>query len=589
MSEFPGHLDVEAIRADFPALARTVRNGNPLIYLDSGATSQKPVQVLDAERSFYERHNGAAHRGTHLLGEEATDVYEGARAKVAAFIGADVGEVVFTKNATEAINLVAYTMQASPGDEILITEMEHHANLVPWQQLCQRTGATLRWLSVTPDGRLDLDHLDQMITGRTKLVAVTHQSNVTGTIPPVAEIARAAHDQGALVLADAAQSVPHQPVDVAALGVDFLAFSGHKMLGPYGIGVLFGRANLLEAMPPFLTGGSMIEMVRMEGSTFLPPPQRFEPGVPAVAEAAGLGAAIDYLTALGMDNVAAHEESLTAHALDALREINGVRILGPDTTKDRGGAVAFEVEGVHPHDVGQVLDELGVAVRTGHHCAWPLHRALGVQASTRATFYVYNNHAEVQCPGRRHPLRPALLRRPAIGGPRSALTVLARGDDPPEPPERDVMQLESMYQEIILDHYRNPHHKGLREPFDAEVHHVNPVCGDEVTLRVALKDVDGEPVVEDISYDALGCSISQASASVMSDLVIGKPVTEAMTISQAFLGLMQSKGEGSPDEGLLEDAVAFAGVSKYPARIKCALLGWMAWKDATAKALEEER
>jgi len=394
MRAFPDHLDVEAIRADFPALARTVRNGNPLIYLDSGATSQKPVQVLDAERSFYELHNAAAHRGTHLLGEEATDVYEGARAKVAAFIGAEAGEVVFTKNATEAINLVAYTMKASPGDEILITEMEHHANLVPWH-LCERTGATLRWLSVTPDGRLELDDLDRMITGRTKLVAVTHQSNVTGTIPPVAEIARAAHDKGALLLADAAQSVPHQAVDVAALGVDFLAFSGHKMLGPYGIGVLFGRAGLLEAMPPFLTGGSMIEMVRMEGSTFLPPPQRFEPGVPPVAEAAGLGAAVDYLSALGMDAVAAHEESLTAHALDALREINGVHILGPDTTKDRGGAVAFEVEGVHPHDVGQVLDELGVAVRTGHHCAWPLHRALGVQASTRATFYVYNTHAEV--------------------------------------------------------------------------------------------------------------------------------------------------------------------------------------------------
>ena len=407
MNTFPGHLDVEVIRADFPVLARTVRNGNPLVYLDSGATSQKPVQVLDAERSFYELHNSAAHRGTHLLGEEATDVYEGARAKVAAFIGADVGEVVFTKNATEAINLVAYAMSNAtvtggssrfrvlPGDEILITEMEHHANLVPWQQLCERTGATLRWLSVTPDGRLELDDLDRMITGRTKLVAVTHQSNVTGTIPPVTDIARAAHEKGALVLADAAQSVPHQPVDVAALGADFLAFSGHKMLGPYGIGVLFGRAELLEAMPPFLTGGSMIEVVRMEGSTFLPPPQRFEPGVPAVAEAAGLGAAIDYLTTLGMDNVAAHEESLTAHALDALREINGVRILGPDTTKDRGGAVAFEVEGVHPHDVGQVLDELGVAVRTGHHCAWPLHRALGVQASTRATFYVYNTHAEV--------------------------------------------------------------------------------------------------------------------------------------------------------------------------------------------------
>jgi cysteine desulfurase/selenocysteine lyase len=403
VSAVEGRLDAEAVRADFPALARTVRNGRPLVYLDSGATSQKPVHVLDAERSFYERHNSAAHRGTHLLGEEATDVYEGARAKVAAFIGADAGEVVFTKNCTEGINLVAYAMsnarsgrfQAGPGDEILITEMEHHANLVPWQQLCERTGAILRWLDVTPDGRLDLGHLDSMITGRTRLVAVTHQSNVTGTVPPVAEIARAAHARGALVLADAAQSVPHQPVDVAALGVDFLAFSSHKMLGPYGIGVLFGRAEVLEAMPPFLTGGSMIEMVRMEGSTFLPPPQRFEPGVPPVAEAAGLAAAVDYLTELGMDNVAAHEESLTAHAIDALLDIPGVRILGPTTTKDRGGAVAFEVDGVHPHDVGQVLDDVGIAVRTGHHCAWPLHRALGVQSSARATFYVYNTHEEV--------------------------------------------------------------------------------------------------------------------------------------------------------------------------------------------------
>ncbi|HJZ24850.1 MAG TPA: cysteine desulfurase [Streptosporangiaceae bacterium] len=396
MSEFPEHLDVEAIRADFPVLARTVRNGNPLIYLDSGATSQKPVQVLDAERSFYERHNGAAHRGAHLLSEEDTEIYEGARAKVAAFLGADVGEVVFTKNATEAINLVAYTLTASikPGDEVLITEMEHHANLVPWQQLAQRTGATLRWFKVLPDGRLDLD--EPLITERTKIIALSGQSNVTGVMPPVAEIATLAHEVGALVLADGAQLVPHHPVDVKALDVDFLAFSGHKMLGPLGLGVLYGKRDRLEALPPFLAGGDMIEVVRMEGSTFQPPPARFEPGVPPAPQAAGLGAAIDYLTALGMDNVAAHEESLTAHALDALREINGVRILGPDTTKDRGGAVAFEVEGVHPHDVGQVLDELGVAVRTGHHCAWPLHRALGVQASTRATFYVYNNHAEVQ-------------------------------------------------------------------------------------------------------------------------------------------------------------------------------------------------
>jgi cysteine desulfurase/selenocysteine lyase len=391
-----GALDAETIRKDFPILTRTVRNGKPLVYLDSGATSQKPVQVLDAERAYYERHNAAAHRGTHLLGEEATEIYEGTRAKVAAFLGAaSPDEIVFTKSATEAINLVAFGLTGSlrPGDEILITEAEHHANLVPWQQLALRTGAALRWFTMMPDGRLDVD--PSLITDRTRVVAVTGQSNVTGVIPPVAEIARLAHEAGALVLVDGAQSVPHHPVDVTALGADFLAFSGHKMLGPLGLGVLYGKLDKLDALPPFLTGGSMIEVVRMEETTFLPPPARFEPGVPPVAQAAGLGAAVDYLTALGMDNVAAHEESLTAHALDALREIPGVRIIGPDTTKDRGGMVAFEVGDVHPHDVGQVLDELGVAVRTGHHCAWPLHRALGCQASTRASFYVYNTHAEI--------------------------------------------------------------------------------------------------------------------------------------------------------------------------------------------------
>jgi cysteine desulfurase/selenocysteine lyase len=400
-------FDPEVVRKDFPVLARTVRNGAPLVYLDSGATSQKPRQVLDAVRDAYELHNAAAHRGTHLLGEEATDLYEGARAKVARFIGAEANEIVFTKNATEAINLVAYCMSNAtaiagpdrfrvlPGDEILITELEHHANLVPWQQLCQRTGATLRWLGVTEDGRVDLSGLDEKITGRTKLVAITHQSNVTGAITPLADVVRVAHEKGALVLADAAQSVPHQPVDVTALGVDFLAFSGHKMLGPYGVGVLFGKYELLAEMPPFLTGGSMIEVVRMEGTTFLPPPQRFEPGVPFIAEAAGLGAAVDYLTSLGMANVAAHEDELTAQALEELSSIAGVRVVGPGTTRDRGGCVAFEVDGVHPHDVGQVLDELGIAVRTGHHCAWPLHRAFGVQSSTRASFYVYNTPAEV--------------------------------------------------------------------------------------------------------------------------------------------------------------------------------------------------
>jgi cysteine desulfurase/selenocysteine lyase len=401
-------LDVEAVRADFPILGRAVRGGHPLVYLDSGATSHKPRPVLDAEHDFYTMHNSAVHRGAHLLGEEATDAYEGARVRVADFIGADAGEVVFTKSATEGLNLVAYAMsnaatagpeaarfRVGPGDEILITEMEHHANLVPWQQLCLRTGATLRWFGVTPEGRLDLSNIDELITDRTRLVAVTHQSNVTGAIPPVTEIARRAHAVGALVVVDGAQSVPHQQVDVAALGADFLAFSSHKMLGPSGVGVLWGRRELLEAMPPYVTGGSMIEVVRMEGSTFLPPPERFEAGVPPSAQAVGLAAACDYLDGLGMANVVAHEEALTAHALEAVSAIPGVRVLGPLSTSDRGGAVSFEVAEIHPHDVGQVLDELGIAVRTGHHCAWPLHRALGVQASTRASFYLYNTHDEV--------------------------------------------------------------------------------------------------------------------------------------------------------------------------------------------------
>ena len=392
-------FDVEAIRKDFPILSRTVRNGKPLVYLDSGATSQHPTVVLDAERDYYERHNAAAHRGTHLLGQEATEIYEGARAKVAAFLGAArPEEIVFTKSATEGINLVAFGlgsggMSLRPGDEILISEIEHHANLVPWQQLALRTGATLKWFRELPDGRLDVD--PSLVTERTKIVAVTGQSNVTGVIPPLRELGELAHSVGALFLVDGAQLVPHHPVDVAELDVDFLVFSGHKMLGPLGLGVLYGRYAALDALPPFLTGGSMIEVVRMEETTFLPPPAKFEPGVPAVSLAAGLGAAVDYLAALGMDNVAAHEESLTAHALAALGEIDGVRILGPLTTENRGGTVAFEVEGVHAHDVGQVLDELGIAIRTGHHCAWPLHRTLGCQASNRASFYLYNTHAEV--------------------------------------------------------------------------------------------------------------------------------------------------------------------------------------------------
>jgi cysteine desulfurase/selenocysteine lyase len=402
-------LDVQKVRADFPILTRTVREGRPLVYLDSGATSQRPRQVLDAERAFLEQHNAAVHRGAHQLAEEATDAYESARARIAAFIGAGPGEVVFTKNATEGINLVAYAMSNSsirtglgpeserfalgPGDEIVITELEHHANLVPWQELCRRTGATLRWYSITDEGRVDLDSIE--LTERTKVVAFAHQSNVLGTILPVAELVRRARAVGALVVLDACQSVPHMPVNLGELDVDFAVFSGHKMLGPSGVGVLYGRGELLAAMPPFLTGGSMIEVVRMEHTTYAAPPQRFEAGVPMTSQAVGLGAAVDYINDIGIDVIHAHEIALVRQAIDGLAAVPGVRIIGPQDITDRGGAVAFVVDGVHAHDVGQVLDDRGVAVRVGHHCAWPLHRRFGVAATVRASFHVYNTPDEV--------------------------------------------------------------------------------------------------------------------------------------------------------------------------------------------------
>ncbi len=389
---------------DFPLLDRAV-NGHRLVYLDSGATSQRPRHVLDAERAFLEHHNAAVHRGAHTLATEATDAYEAARATIASFVGAAADEVVFTKNATEGVNLVSYSLlNASldkqeglglvPGDEVVVTEIEHHANVVPWQELCRRTGAVLRWYPVTPEGRVDLDALD--LSPRTRVVAITHQSNVTGDRPDIPEVVRRARAVGALVLLDACQSVPHQPVDLHGLGVDFAVFSGHKMLGPTGIGILYGRSDLLAAMPPFLTGGSMIETVRMEGSTFATrSPQRFEAGVPMVSQAVGLAAACDYLTALGMESVTAHEEHLTAMTLAGLGEIPGVRIVGPTSVQARGGTVAFVVDGVHAHDAGQVLDSLGVEVRVGHHCAWPLHRALGVTATVRASFHVYSHEDDV--------------------------------------------------------------------------------------------------------------------------------------------------------------------------------------------------
>ena len=402
--------EVARIRADVPILARTVREDRPLVYLDSGATSQKPGRVLDAEREWYERFNAAPHRGAHALSEEGTEAYESARRRIAAFVGARPDEIVFTKNATEALNLVAYAFSNAttgggggsgerftigPGDEIVVTEMEHHANLIPWQELARRTGATLRWIGVRDDGRLDLDGIHTVVTERTKVVSFTHQSNVLGTVTPTRRIAALAREVGAVSVLDACQSVPHMPVDVGALGVDLMAFSGHKMLGPMGVGALWGRAEVLDEMPVFLTGGSMIETVTMESATYAPVPQKFEAGVPNAAQAIGLAAACDYLTELGMDRVAAHEHLLVGRILDGLAERPWVRVVGPTDRTDRGGAVAFVVDGVHAHDVGQVLDHEGVAVRVGHHCAWPLHRRMGVTATTRVSVHAYNTVEEI--------------------------------------------------------------------------------------------------------------------------------------------------------------------------------------------------
>ena len=394
-------FNVANVRKDFPIFERTVRDGKKLVYLDSGATSQKPLSVIEAESNFYKFHNAAVHRGAHQLAEEATDAFEGARLKVAKFLGAREEQIVFTKGATESLNLIAYAMgNAAPGtrfaltskDKIVVTEMEHHANLIPWQQLAARTGAKLSWFEITPDGRLDLSNIDSVITENTKVVALTHQSNVLGTIIPLKEIVARAHEVGAVVVLDACQSAPHMPIDVKELDVDFLVFSGHKALGPTGVGVLW--SSFLEDLPPFLYGGSMIETVTMTAATWAPAPRKFEAGVPNMAQAVGLGAALDYLMSIGMHEVHSHEVALTKYLIDKLQQISDLKIVGPTSIDSRGGAVSFTVGEIHPHDLGQYVDSQGVAVRTGHHCAWPLTRKLGVPATTRASLYLYNDESD---------------------------------------------------------------------------------------------------------------------------------------------------------------------------------------------------
>jgi cysteine desulfurase/selenocysteine lyase len=402
-TELTGLLDTDLIRQDFPILTRRLDGDRPLVYLDSANTSQKPQSVVDAMAEHYTQHNANVARAVHQLGAESTAAFELARTKVASFINAPSREeVVFTKNSSEALNLVANTMAwatgdlaIGEGDEIVITEMEHHSNIVPWQLLAERKGATLRWFGITDEGRLDLSNVDELINERTKIVSLVWVSNMLGTVNPVAEIARRAHEVGALVVLDASQAVPQLPVDVVASGADLVAFTGHKVVGPTGIGVLWGKTAILEALPPFLGGGEMIETVTMAKSTYAQPPHKFEAGTPPIVQAIGLGAALDYLSGVGMEAIAAHEHAITSYALSRLREIRGLTILGPTDAVDRGGAISFELDGVHPHDVSQVLDSLGIAVRAGHHCAKPAHARFGVQSSTRASFYLYTTPPEI--------------------------------------------------------------------------------------------------------------------------------------------------------------------------------------------------
>lgn len=397
-------FDIDAVRQDFPILGRKLAGDVPLVYLDSANTSHKPRQVIDAIADHYALHNANVARAMHQLGAEASEAFDTGRSKVADFIGsARTEEVVFTKNASEALNLIARVLgdareiegrgPLGPGDEIVISRMEHHSNIVPWQLLCERTGATLRWYEVTDDGRLDLDSIE--LSERTRVVAVTWVSNMLGTINPVAQIVQRAKSVGALTVIDGSQSVPHMPVNVSDLGADFVAFTGHKMVGPTGIGVLWGRYELLASLPPFLGGGDMIETVTMERSTFAAPPARFEAGTPPIAQAVGLGAAVDYLSSLGMNTVAAREQQITAYALDRLAEVPSLKVIGPSDAVERGGAISFTLGDVHPHDVAQLLDSQGVAVRAGHHCAKPLHQRFGVQSTTRASFYLYTTEAEI--------------------------------------------------------------------------------------------------------------------------------------------------------------------------------------------------
>ncbi len=568
-------LDVSSIRRDFPILSRSVR-GRALVYLDSAATSQKPRQVLDAVRRYAEEANANAHRGVHYLAEEATRLYEAARERIARFVGAaHPREVVFVRNATEGINLVAHAWgdaNVREGDEVLVTVMEHHSNLVPWHLLAERTGARVRAVPVRDDGRLDLDAFRRMLHERVRLVAVTHVSNVLATVNPVAEMARAAHEAGARILVDGAQAVPHMPVDVRAIGADFYVFSGHKMLGPMGIGALVIASERYGEMQPFLGGGEMIREVEVDSSTYTDPPWRYEAGTPNVEGAVGLMAAVEYLEGLGMEAVAAHTRRLGRRAREVLREVLGVRIFGPEPGPDSSGSVvSFTVEDVHPHDVAQVLDRFGIAIRAGHHCAQPLMKRLGVPATARASFYLYNTEEEVEFLA--HCLRE-VTRAFSRGKPEESRPS-DRLEDPALPGATGGLESD---REIIMDHYLHPAGQEPVEGAQVEWWGRNPLCGDEVSVRVRLD----EGRISGLQVIGRGCSVSVASGSILASELKGRTLDEAFRLLRGLKAML--RGEPLPKDMDLGDLKALRGLKDLPVRVKCALLPWTTFEEGMERA-----
>lgn len=535
-------LDIERIRADFPLL-QLRREGKPFVYLDNSATTQKPQCVIDKVCTYYKLQNANVHRAVYRLGQSATDEYEEARSKVQRFLGARTpAEIVFTRGTTDGINLVANSFGRTfigEGDEVLISAMEHHSNIVPWQMLCRERGAVLRVAPIDEDGSLLLEEFQKLLNEKTKLVSILHVSNALGTINPIRRVIDLAHDARATVLIDGAQSGGRVPIDVAALGCDFFVCSGHKMFGPTGTGVLYGKEELLDAMPPYQGGGDMVQSVSFRKATYKAPPYKFEAGTPNIAGVIGLGAAIDYLNAVGMANVAAYEQELLAYGTQLLESIEGIRLIG--TAKEKAAIWSFRLDDTHPHDIAQILDSEGVAVRAGHHCAQPVLRRFGVAATVRASLAFYNTREELDA------LSDALRKAKEVSSGRRAF-----------------------HSQVILDHNKNPRnfHAMDGAAFKAEGH--NPLCGDQLTVYLRI---EGDTIA-DASFTGSGCAIARSSASVMTTVLKGKTVEEAKALSARFQNLVSADPEDPVDSKELGKLAAFCAVREYPVRMKCATLAW---------------